>query len=158
MAQAGALDAGAREQQHVERQVDAKPALEPGAEHFHDAACAGAEIEQRAERPVAERIANGLLDRFVRHVELADAVPFGGVRPEVVLCRGGPRGTDRGQPVAIAGDDRVLRTSCLWLCEWSADTAGIPATINFKPVHTYEAATNVDDIEMLTASVAGWVA
>ena len=58
----------------------------------------------------------------------------------------------------LKGDDRVLRTSCLWLCEWSADTAGIPATINFKPVHTYEAATNVDDIEMLTATVAGWVA
>ena len=58
MAQARALDAGAGEQQHVERQVDAEPALEVGAEHFQDAAGAGAEIEQRAERLVGERIAD----------------------------------------------------------------------------------------------------
>ena len=103
-----ALDAGAREQQHVERKIDAEPALERRAEHFEDAAGAGAEIEQRAERLVGERIADRLLHRLVRHVQLADAVPLRGMRPEIVLGCGGALRADRGEPVAVAGDDRIL--------------------------------------------------
>ena len=55
MAQAGAVEPGARHGQHVEREVDAEAALEVGAEQFEHAAGAGAEVEQRAERPVGER-------------------------------------------------------------------------------------------------------
>ena len=61
MAQARALDAGAGEQQHVERKIDAETALEIGPEHFQDAAGAGAEIEQRAERPLRQRLADRVL-------------------------------------------------------------------------------------------------
>ena len=49
------------------------------AEQFEHAAGAGAEIEQRAERPVGERVADRGLDRRVGDMQLADAVPLGGV-------------------------------------------------------------------------------
>ena len=105
----GALDPGAGEQQHVERQVDAEPALQGRAEHFQDAAGAGAEIEQRTERPVGQRVADRALDRLVGDMELADAVPLRGVGAEIVLRRRGPRGAHRREPVAVARDHRVLR-------------------------------------------------
>ena len=100
---------GARQQQHVEREIDAEAALEIGAEHFQHAAGAGAEIEQRAERPVGQRVADRGLDRLVGDVQLADAVPFGGVGAEIVLRGGGARGAHRGEPLAVARDHRVLR-------------------------------------------------
>ena len=40
-------------------------------------------------------------------MELADAVPFGGVAPEIILRRGGARGTHRRQPFAVADDGGV---------------------------------------------------
>ena len=91
MFQAGALEPVARQQQHVERQVEAEPALDLAAEQFEHAAGAGAEIQQRTERLVGERCADRLLDRRVGDVQLADAVPFGGVRAEIGLRRGGAR-------------------------------------------------------------------
>ena len=53
----GALEPGARDRQHVERQIDAEPALDVRAEQLEHAAGAGAEVEQRAERPVGQRLA-----------------------------------------------------------------------------------------------------
>ena len=61
MAQAGAVEPRARERQHVERQVEAEAALDRGSEQFQHAPGAGAEIEQRAQRPCpasAARIAS----------------------------------------------------------------------------------------------------
>ena len=104
MAQARALDPGAGQQQHVERKIDAEPAFEVGPEHFEHAAGAGAEIEQRAERPFGERLADRALDRLVGDVQLADAVPFRGVGPEVVLRRRGARA--RAPPRAARGRAR----------------------------------------------------
>ncbi len=69
---------------------------------FEHAAGAGAEIEQRADRPVGERGADGVFDRGVGDMELADAVPFRGVAAEIVLRRGGARGAHRGQALAVA--------------------------------------------------------
>ena len=57
MFQARAIEPRAREAQHVGRQIDAEPALDRGAEQFQHAPGAGAEIEQRAHRLVAERLA-----------------------------------------------------------------------------------------------------
>ena len=51
----GAVELRARQRQHVERQVDAEAALDLRPEQFEHPAGAGAEIEQRAERPVGER-------------------------------------------------------------------------------------------------------
>ena len=47
MFQAGAFQPGARQRQHVERQIDAETALDFGAEQLQHPAGAGAEIEQR---------------------------------------------------------------------------------------------------------------
>ncbi len=80
-----------------------------GAEQFEHAPGAGAEIEQRAERLVGERVADRLLDRFVGDVELADAVPFGGVaRGSRPAPRRRARAATADEPVAVAGDDRVV--------------------------------------------------
>ena len=91
MFQARALQPVARQQQHVERQIEAEPALDLRAEQFEHAAGAGAEIKQRAERLVGERGADRVLHRLVGDVQLADAVPFGGVRAEISLRGGGAR-------------------------------------------------------------------
>ena len=107
--QAGALQPVARQQQHVEREIEAEPALDLGAEQFEHAAGAGAEIEQRAERLVGERGADGVFDRLVGDVQLADAVPFGGVRAEIGLRGGGARLPHRGEPLAVARDGRIGR-------------------------------------------------
>ena len=108
MAQAGAVEPRARERQHVERHVEAEAALDRRPEQFEHAAGAGAEIEQRAERLVGERRADRLLHRLVGDVQLADAVPLGGVAREIVLRRGGARGAHRGEPLAVARDGRVV--------------------------------------------------
>jgi hypothetical protein len=82
----------------------------PARQH---AAGAGAEIEQRAKRLVGERRADRRLDRLVGDVQLADAVPFGGVGAEISL-RGGSTGLPhRGEPGAVAGDGWVGRIEAL---------------------------------------------
>ncbi len=91
MLQAGAVEPRARQRQHVERQIEAEAALDVAGEQFEHAPGAGAEIEQRADRPVGERRPDRLFDRGVGDMELADAVPFGGVAAEIILRRGGAR-------------------------------------------------------------------
>src|SRR4029078_5798241 len=86
--QAGALKPVAREQQHVEREIEAKPALDFMAEQFEHTPSAGAEIEQGAERLVAERGADRLLHRIVRDMQFADPVPLDGMCAKVRLCGG----------------------------------------------------------------------
>ena len=56
---------------------------------------------------LAERGADCLLDRRVGDMQLADAVPFGGVAAEVVLRGSRARGAHRREPLAVAGDDRI---------------------------------------------------
>ena len=107
--QAGAIEPGARQRQHVERQIEAEPALDLGREHFQHPAGAGAEIEQRPDRFVGERRADGVFDRGVGGVQLADTVPFGRVPSEVILRGGGASGAHGGEPFAIASDDRICR-------------------------------------------------
>ena len=78
------------------------------AEQLQHAAGAGAEIEQRAERPVGKRRADRLLHRLVGDMQLADAVPFGGMAREIFLRGGGARRAHRGEPLAVAGDGGVV--------------------------------------------------
>ena len=87
-----------------------------GAEQFEHAAGAGAEIEQRAERPVGERGADRGLDRVVGDVQLADAVPLGGVLAEIGLRGGGarlraPRRAARGRARRSDRPDRAARAA-----------------------------------------------
>ena len=66
-----------------------------GREQFEHPAGAGAEIEQRAERPVGERRADRGLDGRVGNVQLADIVPLGRVAAEIGLRGGGARSPAR---------------------------------------------------------------
>ena len=91
MFQAGALQPVARQEQHVEREVETEPALDLRTVQFEHAPGAGAEVEQRAERFAGKRGADRGFDRVVGDVQLADAVPFRGVGAEVGLRRGGAR-------------------------------------------------------------------
>ena len=56
MFEARAIEPRPRQRQHVERQIKPEPALDIGGEQFEHAAGAGAEIEQRADRLVGERL------------------------------------------------------------------------------------------------------
>ena len=58
---------------------------------------------------LGERCADRLLDRVIGDVQLADAVPFGGVGAEISLRRGGARCAHRGEPLAVARDRRIGR-------------------------------------------------
>ena len=79
------------------------------AEQFEHAPGAGAEIEQRADRPIGERGLDRALDRRVGDVQAADAVPFGGVLAEIGLRGGRARGAHGGEPPAVAQHHRVGR-------------------------------------------------
>ena len=106
--QAGAVEPRAGQRQHVERKIEAEAALDIAGEQFQHAAGAGAEIEQRADRLVGERGADRVLHRGVGDMQLADAVPLGGVPAEIILRGGGARGAHRGEPFAVARDDRIV--------------------------------------------------
>ena len=80
-----------------------------GPNSFEHAPGAGAEIEQRTDRAIRQRGLDRALDRGVRNVQPADAVPFGGVLAEVGLRRGSPRGAHGREPAAVAQHDRVGR-------------------------------------------------
>jgi hypothetical protein len=102
--QARAFKPVARQQQHVERKIEAKPALDFMAEQFEHTPGAGAEIEQGAERLVGERGADRLLDRIVRDMQFADPVPLDGMSAEVSLCGGSARLTHGGETCAVTRD------------------------------------------------------
>ncbi len=109
MLEPGTIEPRARQRQHVERQIEAEPALDLRPEQLEHAAGAGAEIEQRAHRRRRQRRGDRLLDRRVGDMQLADAVPLGGVAAKVSLGCGGPLRAYGGEPFAIAGERRILR-------------------------------------------------
>src|SRR5262249_49928960 len=91
------------------RKVKAKPALDLRPKQLQHAARASAEIKQRAEWPVGERGDDRLLDLLISDMQLANAIPFGGMAAEIGLRRGGARGTHRSEALTIACNDRVER-------------------------------------------------
>ena len=103
----------ARERQHVERHVEAKPALDVGAEQFEHPSGAGAEIEQRPDRPIGERRPDRRLHRVIGDMQFADTVPLGGMAREILLRRGHPRRTYGGEPFAVARDGGVVGIEAL---------------------------------------------
>ncbi len=116
MAQAGAVKPRARQRQHVEREIKSEPARDVGAEQFQHAAGAGAEIEQRFDRPVGDRGLDRFLHGGVGHMQLADAVPFRGMAAEIGLRRGRARGAHhrsavrgRARPTGSSGASRASK-------------------------------------------------
>ncbi len=68
--------------------VEADRAFVAVGEQLEHAPRAGSEIDEQLEGPHAQCSAQGGLDLALRHVERANAVPFGGVIAEIVLgCR-----------------------------------------------------------------------
>ena len=102
-----AIEARARQRQHVEGEIEAEAALDARPEQFEHAPGAGAEVEQRVDRDVGQRAADCRLDRFVGDVELADAVPLRGVAAEIGLRGGVALGAHGGEALAVARERRV---------------------------------------------------
>src|SRR5690606_2436867 len=98
---------GPRDGRHGARQVDADAAPVKRREQFEQAPGAGAQVEHRLERPVADQLLQRRLDRAVRRVERAYLVPARGIGAEIV---GGALLTlalDGGEPFEVALDRRV---------------------------------------------------
>src|SRR5262245_33669199 len=87
--QAGAFKPIPREQQHVERKIEPEAALNLLTEKLEHPPGTGPKIEQGAERLFGKRGADCILNRIVGHMQVADAVPLGGVRTEIGLRGGG---------------------------------------------------------------------
>ena len=108
MLQAGAIEPGAGQRQHVERQIEAQPALDVAA---NSSSMRPVPVPRSSSDRIglsASAAADRLLDGGVGDVKFADAIPLGGMPAEIVLCRGGARGAHRGEPLAVAGDHRVV--------------------------------------------------
>ena len=87
--------------------------LRAGAEQFEDAPGAGAEIDQKVERPLAQRLVHGGLDLAFGHMERANPVPLGRVRLEVGLGRLGARLLHGFRAGAVAVNGQVGRVEAL---------------------------------------------
>ena len=108
MAQPGAIEPRAGEREHVEREIESQAALDARPEQFEHAPGAGAEIEQRAQGAVRERAADGVLDRRVGDMELADAVPLRRVAAEIGLRGVGALRPHRRQALPVARQRGVV--------------------------------------------------
>ena len=89
--------------------IDADGAVGARREQFEHAAGAGAEIEQAADRLVADHREDRRLDPALRRVQRADGVPVGGALGEIGRRLLAPRLARRRQPRAVGGEGRVGR-------------------------------------------------
>lgn len=95
------MQPGAGDAQHFRALVERRDAAGLRGEEFRHAARARADIEQRAERALAQRAGQRRLDRTVGAVQPAQDVPFGGVAGKIGLGAGLPGGADRGKVAAV---------------------------------------------------------
>ena len=109
MLEPGAVEPGAGDRQHIEREIEAEAALDRGAEQLEHPPGAGAEIEQGADLGARQGAGDGLLDGVIGDMQLADPVPLGGVATEIGLRDRLPLRPHRCQPLAIARERRVGR-------------------------------------------------
>ena len=107
VAQAALTDARARDRQHCRALVDADGAIGARREQLEHPTRAGPEIEQAADRFVADHRHDRHLDPALRRVQRADRVPVGGALGEIDCRLPAPRLARRGQPAAIGGEGRV---------------------------------------------------
>ena len=87
--------------------IDADGAVGARREQFEHAAGPRAEIEQAADRPVADHRQDRRLDPALRRVQRADRVPVGGALGEIGRRLLAPRFARRRQPGAVGGEGRV---------------------------------------------------
>ena len=98
---AGRLDTPARQPQHLRRPVDTDGRHCGRTEQFDHSPGARADVEQPADRTVAEQVDDRRLDLGLGDMERADTVPIGGMNGEIGGSDGGAFGTDRRQPRAV---------------------------------------------------------
>ena len=84
---AGAVEIGAGDRQHVGRGIDADGAVVERREQLEQAAGAGAEIEHALERALADGRNHRRLDRGLGDVQRADRVPLAGMVGEIAARR-----------------------------------------------------------------------
>ena len=115
LAQAGGdarrLELDARQAQHLRRAVDADRLARARAEQLDHPPGAGADIDQPAERPVAERPVDRPLDLAFGDVERADLVPHLGVGGEIAGGGLGALGADGFGPRRVGGEQRARSTA-----------------------------------------------
>ncbi len=121
VAQAGTIEVGAGDGEHLERLVEPEAVLDPRSEQLEHPAGSGTEVEHRAVRLAGRAPYDRLLDPLVGDVKAADPVPVGGVPGEVLPRRLGTIGTDGAQSLAVVGDRRIGRVE---VGEHPADDAG----------------------------------
>ena len=112
VAQAALVDARARQRQHRRALVDADGALGERRDELEHAAGAGAQVEQRADRLVADHRQDRGLDPFLRRVQGADGVPIGGALGEIGGGLLAARLARQRKPRAVGGERRRRRGRC----------------------------------------------
>jgi len=100
------LEPCAREPQHFGALVERDHAVRARGEKLGHPPGTGADIEQRPETVVAERLAERLLDRGVGRVQHPQPVPFLGMGGEIFGCAVLARSANRGEVAAILGAAR----------------------------------------------------
>ena len=91
------LELDPRKPKHFRRAVDADRLARARAEQLDHPAGAGADIDQPAERPLAERRVDRVLDLAFGDMERADLVPHLGVAGEIAVGGLGAFGADRSR-------------------------------------------------------------
>src|SRR4029078_6795644 len=74
------LELHARISEHVVIEVEDEEAAGAGAEQLEETPRTGAEIDEKREGPLPQRLVHGALDLLVGDMQVADSVPLGGMR------------------------------------------------------------------------------
>ena len=104
-----ALELHARIGQHVVIEIEAERAGGAGSKQLEHAPGAGAEIDEKREGTLAQRLVHGGLDLFLGHVQRADLVPLAGMGSEIGLRRFGAGLLHACGAGAVAGDRQIAR-------------------------------------------------
>ncbi len=88
--------------------VDAERAIRLGREQLQHAAGAGADVEQTADGPLADRLTDRRLDRFLGDVHGAQVIPVGGVGLEVRGRRPGARAAHLVEPRPVGQQHGIV--------------------------------------------------
>jgi hypothetical protein len=103
----GLVEIGARHRQHLARHVDADATPVERREDFEQPTGAGAKIEHRLERSLADKLEQCCFHGAVRHMQRADTIPARRILGEISGGAGLPLALDRSQPLEITLDLRV---------------------------------------------------
>ena len=105
--QARAFEPRARQQQHVERQIDAEPALDGGPNNSSIRPVPVPRSSREWNGLPARAVDDRLLHRVVGGVQLAETIPFRRMGTEIILRGLGARFAHSGQSFAVPAHYRI---------------------------------------------------